>query len=97
MSVTPATVPSVVTNIACVAGPRVNDVTVSFTAPVDNGGLPIQFYRVYSADTADQIFGTSSPIVVTVVPQATPHLYRFVVVATNGVGSAAKSPRARSE
>jgi hypothetical protein len=85
-TLTPATAPSVVTNIQCTAGPTTNQVTVTFDQPY-NGGAPILFYRVYSADTADENPNApSSPAVVTITSPISGHTYQFVVVAKNAIG-----------
>ena len=64
-------------------------ISVAFTAPVNNGGLPITKYTVTSSPDGITSSGTTSPIVVTGLTNGT--AYTFTVVATNSVGSSAAS------
>jgi hypothetical protein len=85
--VTPATVPDAPTSITAVAGNT--QVTVSFTAPVSNGGSAITNYTVTSNTGGITGTGSSSPITLTGLTNGTS--YTFTVVATNSVGNSVSS------
>lgn len=63
--------------------------TVSFTAPVDNGGSVVTGYTVTSTPGGITATGAASPIVVTGLTNGTS--YTFTVHATNAVGDSAES------
>jgi len=67
---------------------------VSFTAPVDNGGDPVDDYTVTASPGGATATGASSPITVTGLTNGTS--YTFTVVATNGVGSSQASQASSS-
>jgi hypothetical protein len=82
-----ATVPDSPTSVSAVAGDT--DATVSFTAPVNNGGSDITGYTVTSDPDGITASGSSSPIIVTGLTNGTS--YTFTVVATNSIGNSASS------
>lgn len=63
--------------------------TVSFTAPVDNGGSEITGYTVTSTPGGITATGTASPITVTGLTNGV--AYTFTVHATNIVGDSSES------
>lgn len=77
------TTPNAPTGVSAVAGER--QVTVSFTAPTDDGGSGILNYTVTSNPEGIQVTGASSPITVTNLLTNVP--YTFTVTANNAVGS----------
>ncbi|TCZ68103.1 fibronectin type III domain-containing protein, partial [Paenibacillus albiflavus] len=86
--VAPISVPSAPTNVTATAGNGM--ATVSFDAPVSDGGSVITQYTVTSSPGG--ITGTSttaSPVTVTGLTNGT--AYTFAVVATNSVGNSAAS------
>jgi outer membrane protein OmpA-like peptidoglycan-associated protein len=87
-SATPATRPDGPT---AVAGSRAGDgkVSVSFSAPLDNGGDPITSYTVTSAPEGLTATCDGSPCVVEGLTNGT--AYTFTVVATNSVGDSVAS------
>ena len=78
-----AGVPSSPTGVSASDG-NYQQSTVSFTAPVSNGGLPITSYTVISSG-GQTATGSSSPITVTGLTNGTS--YTFTVRATNDAGS----------
>ena len=85
-----ATVPGAPTIGTVTAGN--STVSVTFTAPVSNGGSPITGYTATCG--AQSVSGTVSPIVVTGVTNGTP--VTCTVVATNIVGNSAPSTASNS-
>ncbi|MFN6261678.1 MAG: Ig-like domain-containing protein [Chromatiaceae bacterium] len=87
-----AVVPGAPTAVVATAG--IGQASVSFTAPVFNGGNAITSYTVTSSPGGFNGTGSGSPIVVTGLSNG--ETYSFTVTATNGVGtgsaSAASSP-----
>jgi hypothetical protein len=63
--------------------------SVSFTAPVDNGGSVITSYTVTSTPGGLTATGSASPILVTGLTNGTS--YTFTVHATNAIGDGAES------
>ena len=87
-AVTPSpTVPGAPTSVSALAGNT--QATVSFTAPVNNGGTPITGYTVTSSPGSFTATGASSPLTVTGLTNGTS--YTFTVVATNIVGNSTPS------
>ncbi|OAB47457.1 fibronectin type III domain-containing protein [Paenibacillus antarcticus] len=85
-SVTPVSVPDAPTNVLATAGN--GDVSVSFTAPVDNGGSSIINYELTVSPGGNTFTGTSSPIIVTGLTNG---IYTFTVTAINSVGKSMPS------
>jgi hypothetical protein len=84
---TPLTVPDAPTGVSATAGNT--QATVSFTAPVSNGGAAITGYTVTSNPGGFTATGSSSPLTVTGLTNGT--AYTFTVVATNSVGDSTPS------
>jgi uncharacterized protein (TIGR02145 family) len=85
-SVTPSTaltVPGAPTGVSAVPG--YEKATVSFTAPVNDGGSAITGYTVTSSPGGFVGTGSSSPISVTGLPALI--AYTFTVTATNAIGT----------
>jgi hypothetical protein len=94
MSVTPISVPDAPTINSCTAGD--GQVSVSFTAPMSNGGSTITNYtvKVYNnigilVNPAITTSGVKSPIIVSGLTNGIG--YRFTVIAENEVGSSQES------
>jgi len=86
---TSAIVPGAPTGVSATAGNA--QTTVSFKAPVSNGGSQVTLYTVTSSPGNIAATGTSSPITVTGLPNFAN--YTFTVTATNSIGSGpASSP-----
>ena len=68
--------------------------TVSFTAPVSNGGAPITSYTVTSSPGGLTATGSTSPLTVSGLTNGT--AYTFTVVAINSAGSSATSTASSS-
>lgn len=81
------TVPGVPTGVSAVAGNA--QCTVSFTAPVSDGGSAITGYTVTSSPGGITGTGAASPIIVTGLANGTE--YTFTVHATNAIGNSAES------
>jgi hypothetical protein len=86
-SVIPATTPDAPKDVVASASNK--QASVSFTAPVVNGGSEIISYTVTSTPGNFTQTGTSSPIVVTGLINET--AYTFTVIATNAVGNSIES------
>ena len=92
-SVTPAaTVPGASTGVTASAGNA--QATVTFTAPVSNGGSAITGYTVTSVPGGLTATGTASPITVSGLTNGT--AYTFTVTATNAIGNSAASSASNS-
>ncbi|MCX8481332.1 MAG: fibronectin type III domain-containing protein, partial [Sediminibacterium sp.] len=81
------TIPNPPTNIIAVGGN--GQATVSFTAPVNNGGAAINKYNISTTTGNITASGIGSPIIVTGLGNGI-H-YRFVVKAINAIGSSLNS------
>jgi hypothetical protein len=81
------TAPGAPTAVTAAAGNA--QATVSFTAPVSNGGAAITGYTVTSTPGGITATGTASPITVTGLTNGT--AYTFTVTATNSAGTGAAS------
>ena len=68
--------------------------TVTFTAPVSNGGSAITGYTVTSSPGGITGTGTASPITVTGLTNGT--AYTFTVTATNAIGTSVASSASNS-
>jgi hypothetical protein len=90
---TAATVPGAPTNATAVAGNA--SATVSWTAPVSNGGSPITGYTV-TASPGGATQGTTGATTVAVAGLTNGTAYTFTVVATNAVGPSALSAPSNS-
>jgi hypothetical protein len=86
-AVTPISVPGSPTSVSAVAGNT--QATVSFTAPINDGGSAITGYTVTSSPGGFTASGSSSPIIVTGLTNGIS--YTFTVVATNSAGNSAPS------
>nr|WP_243644125.1 S-layer homology domain-containing protein [Paenibacillus pinisoli] len=87
VSATPFTVPGAPTNV--VAVPSNRQATITFDAPVFDGGSPITDYEVTVYPGGQSIIGASSPIVATGLTNGT--AYTFTVKAINAAGSSVES------
>jgi N-acetylneuraminic acid mutarotase len=85
-------VPSAPMNVFATAGN--GQASVTFTAPVYNGGCPITGYTVTSSPGNLTATGTASPITVTGLSNCT--AYTFTVTATNAAGTSVPSPTSNS-
>jgi hypothetical protein len=92
VNVTPATLPDAPTIGTATAGD--GQATVSFTAPVNNGGAPVTNYTVTSNPGGITASGSASPITVTGLTNGV--AYTFTVTATNSVGTGAASAATNS-
>ncbi|WP_049790019.1 Ig-like domain-containing protein [Paenibacillus sp. JDR-2] len=86
-SATPAIAPAAPTNVTATAGD--GQVTLTFTAPADDGGSPITRYEVTVVPGNVVVSGTSSTIVVTGLSNGTS--YTFTVKAINAAGVSVSS------
>jgi hypothetical protein len=84
---TPLTVPGAPTGVTATPGDA--EVTVSWTAPADDGGSPISGYTVTGTPEGSCTTTGATECVVTGLSNGTE--YTFTVVATNGVGDGAPS------
>jgi uncharacterized repeat protein (TIGR02543 family) len=85
-AVTPSTVPNAPTGVSAAVGDA--EATISFTAPVNNGGSTVTGYTV-TASNGSTVSGTSSPIKISGLTNAT--AYTFTVKATNKNGDSVAS------
>jgi large repetitive protein len=90
-AVTPSTVPNAPTGITVASGDA--QVTVSFTAPTNNGGSSVTGYTV-TASNGSTISGTTSPLIITELTNGT--AYTFTVKATNVNGDSVASSASAS-
>jgi hypothetical protein len=88
----PPTAPDAPTSVTAVEGNT--QATVTFTAPVDNGGASITSYTVTSSPGGFTASGASSPLTVTGLTNGTS--YTFTVTATNSVGISSASSASNS-
>ena len=94
----PASVPGAPTGVSAVAGNA--SATVSFSAPVSDGGSAITGYTVTAADATTPAnggqtkAGSASPVTVTGLTNG--DAYTFTVTATNGVGTGPASAPSNS-
>ena len=91
-SVTPSTVPGSPTIGTAIEGDA--QASVTFTAPVSNGGSAITGYTVTSIPGSFTGTGTASPITVTGLTNGT--AYTFTVIATNANGNSLASSASNS-
>ena len=84
---TSITIPNPPTNLVALGGDA--QATVSFAAPVNNGGSPIIRYNISTTEGNITASGVASPIVVTGLTNGVN--YRFVVKAVNAIGSSVSS------
>ena len=88
----PNTVPGAPNDVVATGGD--GQATVSFTAPISNGGSPITGYSVTSNPIGFIATGSASPVTVSgLINGAT---YTFTVTATNAIGSGLPSPASNS-
>ena len=86
-AVTPASVPGSPTTVVATAG--AGQASVSFTAPLGNGGSAITGYTVTSSPGGLTATCTTSPCVITGLTNGT--AYTFTVHATNAIGNSPES------
>jgi uncharacterized protein (TIGR02145 family) len=91
-SVTPSSVPGAPTIGTATEGDA--QATVTFTAPVSNGGSAITGYTVTSSPGAFTGTGSASPIIVAGLTNGT--AYTFTVIATNANGNSLPSSASNS-
>jgi uncharacterized protein (TIGR02145 family) len=91
-SAVPSTVPEATTGVTAVAGNA--QATVTFIAPVNNGGSVITGYTVTSSPGGLTAIGTASPIIVNGLTNGI--AYTFTVIATNAMGSSVASSASNS-
>jgi uncharacterized protein (TIGR02145 family) len=91
-SVAASTVPGAPTIGTATAGNA--QATVTFTAPVSNGGSAITGYTVTSSPGSITGTGTASPITVTGLTNGT--AYTFTITATNAIGTSVASSASNS-
>jgi hypothetical protein len=87
-----ATVPGTPAIGTAVAGG--SKATISFTAPANDGGIPIKSYTVTSNPGSITATGAASPITVNGLTNGQP--YTFTVVANNALGASAASAPSNS-
>jgi acylphosphatase len=87
-----ATIPAQPTSVSAEAGNE--QATVSFTAPVNDGGAPVISYTVTSSPGNITNTGTESPITVTGLVNGV--TYTFTVTATNAIGTSLASSASNS-
>jgi hypothetical protein len=87
-----ATAPDAPTNVTAQAG--VQQATVSWVAPANNGGSPITSYTATAAPGGAQCTATTTACVVTGLAPNT--VYAFNVVATNAIGTSPASSASNS-
>lgn len=87
VSAVPRTVPGMPSEVTAVAGNA--SVTITFTAPADNGGSPIESYTAVASPGGKTAESTGSPIVFTGLTNGVS--YRFVVKAHNAAGTGLES------
>jgi methionine-rich copper-binding protein CopC len=87
VSAIPATVPDAPTDVAATAGN--GRATITFTAPLNDGGNIITAYEVYDAHNNLVGTGNSSPIIIAGLANGT--AYTFTVKAKNAVGGSDSS------
>ena len=93
----PGTAPGAPTGVAGTTGPGAGEVSLTWTAPVDNGGTPITGYEVESSPAtggptwtaAGSVTGTGTSLLVTGLPNGSELI--FQVRAMNGTGPSAWS------
>jgi uncharacterized repeat protein (TIGR02543 family) len=90
-AVTPSTVPNPPTGVVAAAGDA--SASVSFTAPVNNGGSTVTSYTV-TASNGTTVTGSASPITVTGLTNDV--AYTFTVKATNANGPSLASAASAS-
>jgi hypothetical protein len=84
--------PGIPTDVVAVAGDT--EATVSFIAPLDNGGSVITSYTATSSPEGKTASGSVSPLTVTGLTNGTP--YTFTVTATNIIGTSDSSVASNS-
>jgi hypothetical protein len=87
LAATPSTIPQPPTSLVGTAGNA--QVSVSFTAPVDDGGSAILDYTVASSPAGFSATGSASPIIVTGLTNG--QAYTFTAIARNANGSSSPS------
>jgi hypothetical protein len=87
-----ATASDAPTDVTAVSGSK--KATVSFSAPLNDGGSVITQYTVISSPGNFKQTGTSSPLVVTRLANGT--AYTFTVIATNVIGNSVASAPSNS-
>lgn len=90
------TAPSAPTGLRAVPGPRLGDVSLSWSAPEDDGGHPLRRYHVYRADDGGPFVHVATTAAPAHVDSGRPlgGLHRYAVSAVNRVGEGPASDAA---
>ena len=88
VSVTPATIPTAPRSLAAASGN--GQITLSWLAPIDNGGLAIVQYSIYNSP-AHTLAATSTSLNKTIIGLTNGNSYSYYVTAINSAGTSISS------